>query len=933
MSDLNQRDIEYIRSLIRAGRENTIVDFKEKWYELKYSYQKFEFIKDCISFLNVGIEVDKYIIIGYRQNTEEDTLSEIHITERYEENNIQEIITENIEPIPQIDIIMNFDLDGHQIDLIKIRKENKDQPYLFRKDFDGGKKEGQQKDTFKNKCKGLGYIRHGSSSHLISRNELTNMFFKKQGNIYGYFNLATEVKGSFFNDMLIFLDSMDILINREALDIVTNSSSIFKYKITRVFQEMILQGEIFLDDSIREIEEFSYIITMIKNYKHDCRKIDISLDGGENSLIILLFCACYNLYRIISHNSAVYEVINDAIIINFVDSNFNGEHYRAIDKYVGNLNELIKILRAFPLYHLNFNTIVKIREVNYDSSISKQFVKSNVKFRVSEEIIPLLIEPLYKSGNKIEIALRELLQNSIDACKLRQNEGYRGKIEISIRTVEEKLILSFEDNGIGMSLEDVIEYYLTVGKSKKKNSGLPIVGQFGIGALSMFLIGKKAKVLTKKSNDNEFRFELFDDKNRVSDLIQKSYQNNDSYTRIEIEIDPNLINNKNIKEVIKQLGIDKWAINNQSIDIYFHYNSDSYLIPNISEKKDMFSPIIDTSSIKALLYDIELEGENEKKDSKHENLDRTIKTKNLLLYNDVLIKGDYDFNHYSNLNKANIPFLVVDGKTSEDEIAVELSRSSAKIGGIITKAIAEKIYRNEIIKIIEYLKEHQGKTNSIKMKNEIIQLSNENLKLPKLLLSSNHVEIANSKMNLSNNSKIIIVHSNSLNEDCVNFNEDNLFLTEQLYSGKANLADMIVSSNKLFISVRFLNKYILAASGSSNGFRMEALKLLLRDILPLNDWNLGNLELWNKVRDYKTEIEKAIEEKSIYGIYSYGNISTDQISKIFNSLIEGRDLIVSFGNIQDNTISKSYDVTFDEILHQEIDNANKNLDRVVIGEY
>lgn len=90
-----------------------------------------------------------------------------------------------------------------------------------------------------------------------------------------------------------------------------------------------------------------------------------------------------------------------------------------------------------------------------------------------------------------------------------------------------------------------------------------------------------------------------------------------------------------------------------------------------------------------------------------------------MLYNDVLIKGDYDFNQYSNLNKANIPFLVVDGKTSEDEIAVELSRSSAKIGGIITKAIAEKIYRNEIIKIIEYLKEHQGKTNSIKIKTKL----------------------------------------------------------------------------------------------------------------------------------------------------------------------------------------------------------------------
>lgn len=121
-----------INNLIDNGRESSILDFKEEWYKLEYRANQYEFIKDCISFLNVGMEVDKYIIIGIKENKVEGTFTIVGVNDRYEENNIQEIITENIEPIPQIDIITRVKIREYEIDIIKLRKENKDQATNWR---------------------------------------------------------------------------------------------------------------------------------------------------------------------------------------------------------------------------------------------------------------------------------------------------------------------------------------------------------------------------------------------------------------------------------------------------------------------------------------------------------------------------------------------------------------------------------------------------------------------------------------------------------------------------------------------------------------------------------------------------------------------------------------------------------------------------------
>lgn len=153
-----------------------------------------------------------------------------------EESNIQEIITSYIEPIPQIDILMRVNLGEYEADVIKIRKENRDLPYLFRKDFEGKQTpDPQNVKMFKKSCRGLGYIRHGSSTDLISRNELTNMFFRKQGNIYGYFDLSAEINREYFSDIMVFLDGMNLLVRREALDSISAVSPISDINSTSYF--------------------------------------------------------------------------------------------------------------------------------------------------------------------------------------------------------------------------------------------------------------------------------------------------------------------------------------------------------------------------------------------------------------------------------------------------------------------------------------------------------------------------------------------------------------------------------------------------------------------------------------------------------------------------------------------------------------------------
>ena len=134
------------------------------------------------------------------------------------------------------------------------------------------------------------------------------------------------------------------------------------------------------------------------------------------------------------------------------------------------------------------------------------------------QLLHLMTHSLY--SNK-EIFLRELISNSSDALdKFNylhltddrfKNEDWQGKINVTID--EDDGSLTIGDNGIGMNEDDLINHLGTIAKSgtksflenltgdAKKDSNL--IGQFGVGFYSVFMVADKVDVITKKAGEDQ----------------------------------------------------------------------------------------------------------------------------------------------------------------------------------------------------------------------------------------------------------------------------------------------------------------------------------------------------------------------------------------------------------------------------------------------
>ena len=142
----------------------------------------------------------------------------------------------------------------------------------------------------------------------------------------------------------------------------------------------------------------------------------------------------------------------------------------------------------------------------------------------SKELLNLMINSIY--SNK-EIFLRELISNASDAIdkykylqltsegKLQPKDEYYIKLDIN----KEEKTISISDNGIGMTHDELVNNLGTIAKSgskeflskiqeSKEKDNVDIIGQFGVGFYSAFMVAKKIEVFTKSDNDeNGYVFE------------------------------------------------------------------------------------------------------------------------------------------------------------------------------------------------------------------------------------------------------------------------------------------------------------------------------------------------------------------------------------------------------------------------------------------
>lgn len=135
-----------------------------------------------------------------------------------------------------------------------------------------------------------------------------------------------------------------------------------------------------------------------------------------------------------------------------------------------------------------------------------------------KQLLQLMIHSLY--SNK-EIVLRELISNASDAAdKLRfealANNGlYENDSELKIRVAFDKAsrTLTISDNGIGMSRQEVIDNIGTIAKSGTKEffnsltgdqaKDANLIGQFGVGFYSAFIIADKVTLITRRAGAAE----------------------------------------------------------------------------------------------------------------------------------------------------------------------------------------------------------------------------------------------------------------------------------------------------------------------------------------------------------------------------------------------------------------------------------------------
>lgn len=252
---------------------------------------------------------------------------------------------------------------------------------------------------------------------------------------------------------------------------------------------------------------------------------------------------------------------------------------------------------------------------------SKGYTYKDYSLKLNESaIIKLLMgDNLY---SKSQIAIRELVQNAIDACEVRrriESSLYTPEIRVNVtKDLDERLWLCVQDNGIGMDDKVLNNYFFKVGSSyyqsdefksfsiKNKIKEFVPISRFGIGLLSVFMIGDIVRVTTSNKHssigDKKQRTLIIDSSESLA--VVKESEAIEEGTKIEVQ----LRNGKDTKEFVNALfGCLKESFIRPSVPISIKSDGENYEIKDVGfvSLKEEMKELLKSSNIKSSVICLE----------------------------------------------------------------------------------------------------------------------------------------------------------------------------------------------------------------------------------------------------------------------------------------------------------------------------------------
>ena len=156
------------------------------------------------------------------------------------------------------------------------------------------------------------------------------------------------------------------------------------------------------------------------------------------------------------------------------------------------------------------------------------------------QLLQLLSHSLYQNR---EITIRELISNASDALDkyryqmLTQGQQVEGELRITIEPDKEQRVLVIRDNGIGMTQQELIANLGTIARSgsleflkqakgrEDQQADLSLIGQFGVGFYSSFMLADRVEVLSRSATDSAgWRWESTGDGNFSISPVEESLE-------------------------------------------------------------------------------------------------------------------------------------------------------------------------------------------------------------------------------------------------------------------------------------------------------------------------------------------------------------------------------------------------------------------------